>query len=1272
MGWILRKLTLLCFWGLVLFSILLAAIVLGIGYVMPYLDTYRPQIERNLSQITGYPVSLQEVDGALEGVDPVLSITGFQLQSNGESAIAVEEIRVRLDTIRSLLSFQPQFTYIRFLRPTIALQETDHQWRLLGAQVKQQANDDIGLERVLGYLSEQKNFSILDANLYISSQYYGDHKLTFPETFLFQKKFESLLTSSFFVDDEKQAFTLDARIEEPLGFLGLYRIEAAINVPEFDLPLSSMRPNGLGKLSTAKLSGKVWLNALVGKQFEVQLADTQLQLGFADGENYHLSAAAKLEVKQDSPSIKLEIDDLLLDDGQNRQMKTDLKVNWSELSQRTRIAFDRLDLSITNDLAAQFIPEDTRAAKMLSGLSPAGTAINGSVEFYLEDQEPRFQLITNLVDSSVQGHNGIPQANHINAVFSLSDTSGYIDFIGNQTQLAFDALYDDAWQTQDVSGYVYWQKQQDIYLVAGRDLHLSRNGAEVQGGFRLEVRQDQADWFALDLHANNIAIGDRLTYVPNNVLGDELQQWLKQSFENQGQLDEMDLVLHTNLAEQYDSHVRLQLAASDLAITFDPKWPTAKQLNGRFELTKNSANAQVLTAQLDEMEIADASIQVSFEQGKAEWLKIEDSVEGDAKDIMDMLSQTPLSKSVLQPFSNWQIEGGVNGRFDVAVPFDTQREPKLNLEFNFNENSLYVGEINLPLTVKEGQLSYSSDSGLAGSVFDMELLGGQSHLTLSSSRENEVFSVLGELQGSFAPKQVALWQGLPSSLADKLSGLSQYQAQLTVNQSQQGQVDLTLSSDLKGSGLDLPDPVGKTAESTKNLVVKVRQHDQDLLIDTQYANLSQGRYLLQQGQFIGGEILLSPNKALVFSDTIPKGLVIKGELDALSIPVWQDDLAALHQQKLTDPSVSKNEPPSWLSKIELIVDQLEVNADNRWHNLKVSYDASQQKAFMVNADEVNFILKSINDKPDLHIGFLTWQLAEGDDAKQGNQAADKPPFAVQDIPSMTLAVDELYINESPYGDWQLDITQQGNTLTVEPITTSLKTGQFSSSLFWQDTGETSNVAFNINAQGKDLAELTKKFSDDAFVSSNSFDINVALSWQGHPFHFDRETLSGRIKFNAQDGNFSTLDELPPFLKVLGIFNMGALSRRLTLDFSDIYEPGLTYDEFKGEMKLEKGILHTQSPVSIISPTAELYLSGKANIVDETLDETLTATFPISGTLPLAGLIWGTPQLAGLLFITDKLIGDQISKVTSVKYKVEGPFSNPVMTPVRYTPKDRKD
>ncbi|WP_394180322.1 YhdP family protein [Marinomonas posidonica] len=1283
MSWIFRKLTLFCFWGLVTFSIILAVFASSVGYLLPYLDNYRPQIERNLTQITGYPVSLGPVDGTLEGVDPIFSVSDFRLTANGTPAIDIDEVRVRIDTIHSLLTLQPQFTYIRFVNPVISLQETDGQWRLNGAEAKQQVNDEIGLERVLGYLSAQKNFSIQEARLQLHSERLGFHRIAFPEIYLFQKQFESLLTSTFYLDDGKEPFQVNARIEEPLGFLGHYRVNAEITMPVVDLPVSALLSDKIPALKTARFGGNIWLNALVGKEISAQLASTKLQLGFQNGEEYRVSAAANLQLKLDKPSVKLEVQDLTFadTDGISYAAST-LALNWSDLTRRATLSFDQLNLELMTGLARQVLPDETRAYKILSGLAPRGTAKNGRLTLDFNNDEPHFELVTNLASASVEGHNGIPRANNIDAVFGLSDTSGYIDFIGHDSQLAFDELYDDAWLTQSVSGYVRWQKQQDIYLVAGQDLMIERNGANVQGGFRLEVRQDLPDWIALDLHGNNLPVIDRLTYVPPNVLNKDLNQWLEESFANAGQVDSFDLLIHSNLSDNYDSHVRLQMDVSDLSLTFDKNWPTASKVNGHFELDKSGVLVQVDSAMMQSLPVSNLAISVPVVNGKADWLNIKGEMREESQNVLSMLSASPLADSVLKPFENWQLAGDINGRFDISIPFNEQLTPNVDLQVDFAQNPLNIGDIGLSLDIEKGQLKYNSENGLLGSEFDVVLFGGQSHLTLSSAQTEQGISVSGNFSGEVQPRLIARWHKFPEAFINQISGSTRYLGKLAVNQSQDGQVDLNIKSNLQGVEISLPAPVGKAAVDSKSLDLKLMQHEKDLVVDVDYDGLSQGRFLVQGSEFTGGELLLSTTKTMSFAKNIPNGLVIRGEMESLSVSAWQDMMFGLHKE-LEASRKQEPGPPPWLSSIDLIIDQLDVNENNQWNNLKIRYDVSQNQALLVNSDEVNFSLRDINGKPDLHFGFLSWRFAKEDtlqtngydlhtkrdlDVNKMNQA----PLAAKDIPSMTLSVDELYLNEKPYGDWQLKISQQGDVLRLDPISTKLKTGDFNASLFWQDSGPSSSVEFIINSKGKNLAELTGKFSNDAFVSSDSFDINVALNWHGHPFHFDRESVTGRIEFLAEDGNFSQVDELPAFLKALGIFNVGALSRRLTLDFSDIYEPGLTYDEFKGEMILKDGVLTTKKPISIISPTAELYLSGTANIVDETLDETLTATFPISGTLPLAGLIWGTPQLAGLLFITDKLIGDQISKVTSVQYKVKGSFSEPEMTPVRYKPKERKN
>lgn len=1270
MRWLIRKLVLFTFWGAIVFSALLAIFALSVGQLLPYLDHYRPQIEHNLQQITGYPVSLEGIDGRLEGIDPTVSISGFHLMANDQSAISVSEMRLRLDTVKSLLTLSPQFTYIRFVRPTVVLQESEGLWRLNGAKPSRNVGNDVGVERVLDYLSAQQNFSIYDAKVDVHSEQFGKHAIRIPHIYIFQKSFESLFTSELYLDGYQSPFQIDARLDKARSLLGGYRVKASVKAPVFSVPLNDMLPNNTYMLSSVELGGDVWLDATIGKELEVRTEATQFKVAFEDGQQYELTSSIKLKYSEKNPSVRMDVSKLSIKDQSGLSYpETDLTFDWSSVTNRSNVSFARADLGLAHSIAAHFLPEDTNASKILNGLNPRGMAKNGSISIGRENDDLSFQFLSNLQSASVEGYKGIPQASNINAVFSLSDDGGYIDFRGHDGEIAFDTLYDESWPTDFLSGYVNWQQQQDAFLVEGRDLVVQRNGARVNGGFRLEVRDERPDWIALDLHGSNVSVVDRLTYLPPNALSDELMSWIKDAFSDAGKLDSVDVLVQSELVDGAEPHVRVQLAVSGADVTFDKAWPTATEVNGRFEFDESGVVVQVDSANLLDLPVKDLLLTVPISNNSADWLNLKGEINDKAPLILTTLRTTPLADSVLQPFENWKLGGKVKGSFYIAIPFQEEVDPKVQLGLDFNNNALVIDDIDLSAHVDSGHLNYSSDQGITNSEFDIQALGGASHLILSSVKaQNGTLAVLGDFSGDIGIKQVARWNKLPEAALQKMSGNANYNGHLSVNQSQDGQVDLVIDSDLLGVNIDLPEPVGKQAEGKAALRIKVMQHEKDIVIDADYADLSKARFLLKGNEFIGGEVILNGGKDQAVSANIPKGLVLTGDFDRFYLQDWQSAFADFSGDVSTSSGGAEvPEIPEWLSKVDLIVDEVVINPSNTWHNFKVDYNAAKNKSLFVSSDEMNFSLIYKDGDPDLHFGFLSWNTSESDSSESKSS-----PISARQIPNMTLSVDQLYFNEKPYGDWQLTISRAGDMVRIDPISSKLKTGDFKGHLFWQDHNDDSNVELVMAASGQDLAELTKKFSSEAFVSSKKYKFDVGLSWKGHPFHFDRESVSGRISFSAENGNFSKVDELPAFLKALGIFNIGALSRRLLLDFSDVYEPGLTYDEFSGTLSLGNGILTTISPISIIAPSAELVVAGEADIVNETLNEKLTATFPLTGTLPLAGLLWGTPQLAGLLFITDKLIGDQLSKVTSVQYKVEGSFNSPVMTPIRYRPLEKKD
>lgn len=775
------------------------------------------------------------------------------------------------------------------------------------------------------------------------------------------------------------------------------------------------------------------------------------------------------------------------------------------------------------------------------------------------------------------------------------------------------------------------------------------------------------------MHGENIPASDRLSYVPAKALNEDLRQWIDSAFFDSGMVSSADILLHSELSDGAEPHVRVRLEAQDLAIRFDESWPVAENVNGFFELDNQGVFVNVDSAVLSGFNASDILLSVPVINNSADWLNIKAQVHEDSAKILSLLKETPLNETVIKPFESWEVAGDVSGSFDIDVPFARGQEPKVELSLNFENNPVTLKDLSLPSVIKQGKLNYTSAGGIQDSEFQIQGLGGESRLILTSSNTSDgELAVFGKLSGVADLRHVLEWREFPDILTNSVSGSAAYNGSLSINQSQSGQFDLVVNSDLLGVSVDLPRPVGKESEEVKPLKIKLRQHEDDLVVDLNYSALSNSRFLMHEGEFVGGEVIMNGEEGSALSDVIPKGLVLNGNFDYLDVQEWLSVLNTVSSNEVKQTEVEVPELPAWINRVNLIIDDVEVDPYNTWRNFKVSYDASKGDALLVSSDELNFSFTNENQTPDLHFGFLSWNTApSNDDLETQDSGNVDAPISAYQVPNLTLSVDELYLNEKPYGDWRLAITRNANEVVVEPIATKLNNGAFSGRFVWLDSGEDSTVELMINSKGRNLGELAGKFSNESYISSKTYQLDVDLNWKGHPFYFDRSSVSGGISFSAEDGNFHKVDELPSFLKALGIFNIGALSRRLVLDFSDIYEPGLTYDDFNGVLSLNEGVLTTTKPIKIIAPSAELVVEGKADIVNETLNEKLTATFPLTGTLPLAGLLLSTPQIAGLLFITDKLIGDQLSKVTSVQYKVEGSFNDPVITPIKYRPLEKK-
>ncbi|MDN3638911.1 AsmA-like C-terminal region-containing protein [Simiduia curdlanivorans] len=294
---------------------------------------------------------------------------------------------------------------------------------------------------------------------------------------------------------------------------------------------------------------------------------------------------------------------------------------------------------------------------------------------------------------------------------------------------------------------------------------------------------------------------------------------------------------------------------------------------------------------------------------------------------------------------------------------------------------------------------------------------------------------------------------------------------------------------------------------------------------------------------------------------------------------------------------------------------------------------------------------------------------------------------VKSLPKIHAAIASLYVKEKNIGQLTFDSYIQQDTWHIDNITGAL----FGLSVAGWPTNEASGASEAIGTTGTigtamtsgaslswnhgnnesvftgqvkagDLGAVMEAFDTKKLIESNRATFNANLAWRGDPYGVKLESLRGDIDFQVKDGRFMRADASASnaLMRLMGIFNFDTWIRRLQLDFSDVYASGMAYDEVKGALEFDRGLVQFNTPVSVKTPSSKMQMEGQVNLVDNTIDTKLTVNLPVLDNLTfIAAVSAGLPVAAGV-FVASRLFEKQFDKMTSVNYRVVGALDNPSM------------
>jgi uncharacterized protein YhdP len=485
---------------------------------------------------------------------------------------------------------------------------------------------------------------------------------------------------------------------------------------------------------------------------------------------------------------------------------------------------------------------------------------------------------------------------------------------------------------------------------------------------------------------------------------------------------------------------------------------------------------------------------------------------------------------------------------------------------------------------------------------------------------------------------------------------------------------------LQGLALSLPEPLNKTAEAELPLRIERAMVVSSLSAERR----PQDRISLQLGPGPGQAAGISVNYlrdlgagAQVLAGDIaigtpalePVNAQVRAQIDwpSLDFDAWDQTLA-----RLWGGGASAGPPQGYLPNVMNVrtanlringhsVQQLVMGASREGTIWRANLDASELSGYG------EYRPNSNAGAGRIYARLSRLMLGQGGSNSVENLLDNQPTS----IPALDIVVDELELRGRKLGRLEVEANNRSSGAgdaarewQLSKLNLTLPEARLTASGSWGAAGRSAaqgasrrNMQMNFRLDVNDSGELLKRMGIDGAVRRGKGKLEGRIGWSGSPLAFHTPSLQGQFTVDVESGQFLKAD--PGAAKLLGVLNLQALPRRLTLDFRDVFSEGFAFDWVRGDVNIEQGVASTDS-LRMKGVNAAVLLAGVADIGRETQDLRVVVVPEINaGTAALLASAINPAVGLGTL-IAQWLLRRPLNEANTQEFLVRGTWTDPVI------------
>lgn len=287
---------------------------------------------------------------------------------------------------------------------------------------------------------------------------------------------------------------------------------------------------------------------------------------------------------------------------------------------------------------------------------------------------------------------------------------------------------------------------------------------------------------------------------------------------------------------------------------------------------------------------------------------------------------------------------------------------------------------------------------------------------------------------------------------------------------------------------------------------------------------------------------------------------------------------------------------------------------------------------------------------------------EGADSKPGSSHDDASGQEPGQLPALDVVVEDLRWRQHSVGRLEVQAVNQRQAdkswWQLKNMVLSNDAASLQASGDWgaqRSSGGGRRTELEMRLDLKDTGALLGRLGMAGVVRQGKGAVQGSIGWTGSPVSPDYASMDGKLHVDVGQGQFLKVE--PGAAKLLGVLNLQALPRRLTLDFKDVFSAGFGFDFVRGDVLVSDGVASTTN-LQMKGVTAAVLLEGRANLRDETQDLHVVV-IPELNTTTMALVTTAINPVIGIgTFLAQALFKGPLTQAVTQEFDVSGSWSEP--------------